>query len=126
MAQSPPIPMQERHLARCVEQAASHQTRALAWLREARDPASALSPLRRRALLMLSLEHLLIARHLLERARKASRETALTAQLNEHLARLATIVDSAERRLQEVELLANTVVVGPNGTIQQVGVGDSY
>jgi hypothetical protein len=126
MPPAPPIPVQERHLARCVEQAASHQTRALAWLREARDPASPLSPARRRALFMLSLEHLLLARHLLQRARKASSDPTLSAQLHEHLARLATIVESAERRLQEVERLANTAVVTPDGTIPQLDVSDSW
>jgi hypothetical protein len=106
MPHSPKSPVKERHLARCVEQAASHQTRALAWMREARDPASPLSPTRRRALFTMALEHLLLARHLLERAHQALRDAALSAQLTTHLERLATIVDGAERRLHEVDLLA--------------------
>jgi hypothetical protein len=109
MSQSLLSPVNERHLARCVEQAASHQTRALAWLREARDPGSPLSPARRRALLLLALEHLLLARHLLQRARKLSCEATLLAQLGEHLARLADIVASTERRLQELALLGDAV-----------------
>ena len=107
MARSLPSPVTERHLARCVEQAASHQTRALAWLREARDPASPLSPARRRALLLLALEHLLIARHLLQRARKLTHEPALLADLAEHLARLETIVANTERRLDTLDLQAS-------------------
>jgi hypothetical protein len=104
-----PLPgaVNERHLARCVEQAAAHQTRALAWLRETRDPASPLSPARRRALLLLALEHLLLARHLLQRARKLAHGPALLADLGEHLARLETIVASTERRLDTLDLQAS-------------------
>jgi hypothetical protein len=112
MAPSLSGPVAERHLARCVEQAAAHQTRALAWLREARDPASPLSPARRRALLLLALEHLLLARHLLQRARKLTREAALLADLAEHLARLDSIVANAERRLDALDLEAS----GTDGT----------
>ncbi|HLH22487.1 MAG TPA: hypothetical protein VK066_08180 [Chloroflexota bacterium] len=101
-----PSAVNERHLARCVEQAAAHQTRALAWLREARDPASPLSPARRRALLLLALEHLLLARHLLQRGRKLAPEPALLAELGEHLARLDTIVANTERRLDALDLQA--------------------
>src|SRR6476659_8150004 len=95
-------PAHERHLARCVEQAAAHQTRALAWLREGRDPASPLPPARRRALLLLALEHLLLARHLLQRARKLSHEPALLGDVGKHLTRLDTIIVSTERRLDEL------------------------
>src|SRR5829696_9304855 len=105
MARTLPTPVNDRHLARCVEQAAAHQTRALAWLREGRDPASPLSPARRRALLLLSLEHLLLARHLLQRARKLAHEPDLLADLGAHLARLETIVASTERRLDELDVL---------------------
>jgi hypothetical protein len=103
MARSLPTPVNERHLARCVEQAAAHQTRALAWLREARDPATPLSPVRRRALLLLALEHLLLAQHLLRRARKLAHEPALLTDLGQHLARLETIVANTERRLAELD-----------------------
>jgi hypothetical protein len=112
MAPSLPAPVTERHLARCVEQAAAHQTRALAWLREARDPATPLSPARRRALLLLALEHLLLARHLLGRARKLADEASLLADLGEHLARLDTIVANTERRLDSLDLAAS----GTDGT----------
>ena len=104
MARSLPAPVNERHLARCVEQAAAHQTRALAWLREARNPASPLSPARRRALLLLALEHVLLARHLLQRARRLAHEPALLVDIGEHLARLQTIIASTERRLDELDL----------------------
>jgi hypothetical protein len=126
MPNAPGGPVQERHLARCVEQAASHQTRALAWLREARDPASPLSSLRRRALFTLAVEHLLLARHLLERARKATRDPALTTQLNSHLDRLATIVASAEERLHQADRLAaaGDVVLPPSAAnVPQAGRG---
>lgn len=113
MTRSLPSPVYERHLARCVEQAAAHQTRALAWLREARDPASPLSPARRRALLLLALEHLLLARHLLQRARKLAHEPVLLADLGEHLARLETIVANTERRLDALDLQAS----GTDGTL---------
>jgi hypothetical protein len=104
MAQSLSGPVTERHLARCVEQAAAHQTRALAGLREARDPASPLAPARRRALLLLALEHLLLARHLLQSARKLAHEPALLADFSEHLARLNTILANTERRLDMLDL----------------------
>ena len=104
MARDLPAPVNERHLARCVEQAAAHQTRALAWLREGRDPASPLSPARRRALLLLALEHLLLARHLLQRARKLTHEPALLGDVGEHLTRLETIIASTERRLDELDV----------------------
>jgi hypothetical protein len=109
MARPPASPLNERHLARCVEQAAAHQTRALAWLREARDPASPLTPARRRALLLLALEHLLLARHLLQRGRKLACEAALLSELGEHLARLETIIASTERRLSELALRGDVV-----------------
>lgn len=112
MALSLSGPVEERHLARCVEQAAAHQTRALAWLREARDPATPLSPARRRALLLLALEHLLLARHLLQRAQKLAHEASLLADLDAHLARLETIVANTERRLDTLDLEAS----GTDGT----------
>src|SRR5207248_1151129 len=124
MTRSLPGAVNERHLARCVEQAAAHQTRALAWLRETRDPASPLSPARRRALLLLALEHLLLARHLLQRARKVAREPGLLADLGEHLARLETIVASTERRLDTLDLQASGTDGAPlSAPTRPVGLG---
>ncbi|HZR98729.1 MAG TPA: hypothetical protein VFE37_08485 [Chloroflexota bacterium] len=115
----------DRHLARCVEQAAAHQTRALAWLREARDPASPLSPARRRALLLLALEHLLLARHLLQRARKVAHEPALLAHLAEHLARLQTIVANTERRLDALNVEAGgTGDAAPSASASSVSLSN--
>src|SRR5581483_681164 len=101
----------DRHLARCVEQAAAHQTRALAWLREARDPASPLSPARRRALLL--------------RALKVAHEPALLAHLAEHLARLQTIVANTERRLDALNVEAGgTGDAAPSASASSVSLSN--
>ena len=101
-----PAPVEQpgdEQLARWIERAASHQTRALAWVREARDPSGRCSPSRRRALLLLALERLLVARELLQRAQRASQDPELLAQLDAHLARLVGVVESTERMLGRLE-----------------------
>jgi hypothetical protein len=94
-------------IAAWMERAASHQTRALAWLRQARDPAAGPLPsARRRDLLLRSLEHLVSARRLLLRAREATDNDELCAILESHLARLATTADQTERLLHELDAAA--------------------
>jgi hypothetical protein len=97
----------EERLARWMERAAAHQTRALIWLRQARDPtAGPLSSTRRRALLVRALEHLLAARRLLLRAHEATDRTELRQLLDSHLARLAQTTTQTERLLQELDAAA--------------------
>lgn len=97
----------EERLARWMERAAAHQTRALIWLRQARDPtAGPLSSTRRRDLLVRALEHLLAARRLLLRAHEATDRTELRQLLDSHLARLAQTTTQTERLLQELDAAA--------------------
>jgi hypothetical protein len=93
----------ERRLARWIEQAAFQQTRALAWLRQTRDPARPLDQTQRRDLLLISVKHLLTARGLLRRAQQAALEPELRAILDTHQERLTTTLANAERLLREVE-----------------------
>ena len=106
MARAEPGLASDKQLAHWMEQAASHQTRALAWLRQARDPAERLSPTRRRGLVVLALERLLMARHLLQRARAGPANPELQALLDSHLARLERVMESTEHLLCELEASA--------------------
>ncbi len=95
---------EETRVARWMEQAGAHQTRAHASLRRARDPsAGPLAPPQRRQFLVRALEHILSARRLLERARGETHDPELLSILEEHLARLATTAASIERRLHELD-----------------------
>ena len=95
---------EETRVARWMEQAGSHQTRALVWLRRARDPAAGPLPAaQRREFLLRALEHLVGARRLLERARGQTQDADLLSILDEHLARLATTAASTERLLHEID-----------------------
>jgi hypothetical protein len=97
----------ENKLARWMERAASHQTRALAWLRKAHDPAAgALTVSQRRDLLLRALEHILAARRLLLRAREASIHSELRSTLETHLSRLETTAKNTERLLRELDTAA--------------------
>jgi hypothetical protein len=94
-------------IARWMERAAAHQTRALIWLRQARDPsAGPLPSTRRRALLVRTLEHLLAARRLLLRAQEATDSADLHRLLDNHLARLAQTISQAEQLLQDLDMAA--------------------
>jgi len=106
-APSGPATPSDAQLARLMERAASHQTRALAWVRQARDPSA--GPLRtsqRRDLLIRALEHLLAARRLLERVQETSASLELLTVLNSHLARLESTVANVERLLQDLDAAA--------------------
>ncbi len=98
---------EDTRLARWMEQAASHQTRALAWLRRARDPAAGALPVsQRRDLMLRALEHILAARRLLLRAHEASTDAELLSALKAHLSRLETTANSTEQRLRELDAAA--------------------
>jgi hypothetical protein len=91
-------------LVRWMERAAVHQTRALASLRRARDPAAGpRSIAQRRAMLLRGLEHIVEARRLLQRAQSATPPGELLGLLNQHLARLEVAASTAERLLQELD-----------------------
>ena len=95
---------QDANLARLIEQAARHQTRALSWLRQARDPTlGGLTPLRRRALLLRTLEHILAARRLLTRAQDGAESAEVLELLARHRQRLAATAESTERLLDEID-----------------------
>src|SRR5215213_904935 len=94
-------------LARWMERAASHQTRALAWLRQSRDPSlGPMSSPRRRDLLLRALEHLVSAQRLLERTRASTDAADLHEVLDTHVARLADTVAQTERRLHDLDAAA--------------------
>jgi hypothetical protein len=97
----------ENKLAQWMERAAAHQTRALAWLRKARDPAAgALTVSQRRDLLLRALEHILAARRLLLRAQAASTHSEILSTLETHLSRLEITAKSTERLLRELDTAA--------------------
>ena len=103
-ATSSPAQPSEAQLARLMERAASHQTRALAWVRQARDPsAGPLQSTQRRDLLIRALEHLLAARRLLQRVQEAAGSPDLMMILGSHLARLESTVANVERLLHELD-----------------------
>ena len=85
-----------------LERAANYQTRALASLREARDPARPITIERRRALLLRAWEQLLRARELLEHARRGC-DVALVEQVDGHLARLQEMLPRVEQLFHTVE-----------------------
>jgi hypothetical protein len=87
-----------------MERAATYQTRALAWLRRARDPAmGALPAPQRRDLMLRALEHLLNARRLLEQARAAAGDGEMSGMLDAHLERLAATAAATERLLRQLD-----------------------
>ena len=100
---SPSTGAEDARIARWMEQAGAHQTRAVGWLRRARDPMSGpLPPAQRRELLMRALEHILSARRLLLRVQKDTRHPELLALLDTYLARLASTAENTERLLHEL------------------------
>jgi hypothetical protein len=95
---------EDARLARWMERAASHQTRALVWLRRARDPAAGpVTASQRRDFLMRALEHILTARRLLRQSKEGTTDTTVIATLDTHLARLDGAAQSTERLLEELD-----------------------
>ena len=83
----------EHGIAR-IEQAAAQQVRALAQLREARDPGEVLSQQQRCVRLTRAQRHLTQARRLLDDARTmAHADTRLMALLDGHLERLTRLAN---------------------------------
>jgi hypothetical protein len=98
---------EDTKLARWMERAATHQTRALVALRRARDPAAgALPAAQRRDLMLRALEHILAARRLLRQAQESSVDHELQAALQAHLSRLESTAQSTERLLAELDQAA--------------------
>ena len=94
-------------LARWMERAASHQTRALVWLRRARDPAAGpLTASQRRDFLLRALEHILTARRLLRQSKEVNSDPAVLETLDTHLTRLDGVAHSTERLLEELDTAA--------------------
>ena len=100
-------PPEDARLARWMERAASQQTRALVWLRRARDPAAGPLPAsRRREFLLRALEHILTARRLLWQSKEVTTDPKVTAALDAHLARLDGAAQNTERLLGELDTAA--------------------
>jgi hypothetical protein len=101
------LPSEDARLARWMERAASHQTRALVWLRRVRDPAAGPLPAsQRRDLLLRALEHILTARRLLRQSKEVNTDPGITATLDAHLARLDSAAQNTERLLNELNSAA--------------------
>ena len=100
-------PMDDARLAKWMERAASHQTRALAWLRRARDPAAGpLTASQRRDFLLRALEHILTARRLLRQSKEVNSDPTVIETLDTHLNRLASVAENTERLLKELDTAA--------------------
>jgi hypothetical protein len=86
-----------------MERAASHQPRALASLRRARDPSAGVQNVaRRRDLMLRALGHILAAQRLLSRAQEIATDAEFRAVLDAHLERLRSTALSTERLLEEL------------------------
>ena len=84
-----------------IERAAAHQVQALARLRQARDPATRQSSARRCQLLLHALEHLVIARHHLEKAEQNTvGYSSLATTLDTHIKGLTALQEQVERMIQ--------------------------
>jgi hypothetical protein len=85
-------------VAHCLEQAAWHQTRALACTRAARGPQpEPLAAAQQRTLHLQALDHLVQAQQLVRRAQQTSRSPVQAMVLGEHLTRLEAIAAEVER-----------------------------
>jgi hypothetical protein len=101
-------------VAHCLEQAAWHQTRALAFTREARAPRpQPLAIEERHALHLRAREHLVQAQQLVRRAQQASRSPVQATVLAEHLARLEAIAADVESETSSGYLTAPPPEPGP-------------
>jgi hypothetical protein len=86
---------------RQIERAASHQVQALARLRQVQDPATRQSSARRCQLLLHALEHLVIARHHLEKAEQnAVGHSSLSTPLNTQIRGLTVLRETVEHMIQ--------------------------
>jgi hypothetical protein len=101
-------PRTDAELARLIERAASHQRRAAAWLRRARDPSfGAVRLSQRHSMAMRAVEHLAAARERLERARALVDTPGLGTPFDQYLQQLGATAESAvdlSRRLHEQAL----------------------
>jgi hypothetical protein len=101
-------------VAHCLEQATWHQTRALAYTREARAPRrETLAADQRRALHLRALEHLVQAQQLVRRAQQASRSPVQAMVLGEHLARLEAIAADVESETSSGYVTSPLADAGP-------------
>jgi hypothetical protein len=102
-------PAEDARLARWMERAASHQTRALVWLRRARDPAAGpLTASQRRDFLLRALEHILTARRLLRQSKEVNADRNMIDTLDAHLNRLESVAQNTERLLEELDTAAES------------------
>jgi hypothetical protein len=93
-----PLGPESAHVAYCLEQAAWHQTRALANMREAHAARPRpLAAAEQRTLSLQALEHLVLAQQLVRQAQQLSRSPVQAHVLAERLARLQAVAASLEQ-----------------------------
>jgi hypothetical protein len=91
-------------LTRLIERAASHQMRALSWVRQARDPAAQpVSPQRRRDMLLRAVEHIATSQRLLRRAQELPHDAELDEALGRHRAQLEGAGASVEQFIHDLD-----------------------
>jgi hypothetical protein len=95
---------EEDQLTRLIERAASHQMRALSWVRQARDPAAQpVSPQRRRDMLLRAVEHIATSQRLLRRAQELPHDADLDEVLGRHRAQLEAAAASVEQFIHDLD-----------------------
>jgi len=107
LAELPPLILgaaDEAELASLIERAASHQQRALSWLRRARNATmGAVIASQRRSMLLRGLEHIMAAEQCLRRARREASSAELEAVLARHLATLDQTARRAEQMVHDLD-----------------------
>src|SRR3954452_6557267 len=108
-------------IAHCLEQAAWHQTRALAYTREAREARpQPLAATEQHALVLRALKHLVQAQQLVRQAQQASRSPAQAQILAEPRTRLQAVVDSIEQEAARAYAALATRVSAPKPAQEQL------
>jgi len=94
----------DAELAALIERAASHQQRAMSWLRRARNATmGAVIASQRRSMLLRGLEHIMAAEQCLRRAQRESDNPDLDAVLARHLLMLDGTAKSAEQLVHDLD-----------------------
>src|SRR5262249_4787966 len=107
LADLPPLILgaaDEAELATLIERAASHQQRALSWLRRARNATmGAVIASQRRSMLLRGMEHIMAAEQCLRRAQREADSAELSAVLARHLAMLDQTARRAEQMVHDLD-----------------------
>ncbi len=95
---------EDDQLTRLIERAATHQMRALSWVRQARDPsAQPISSQRRRDMLLRAVEHIATSQRLLRRAQELPHDGELDDVLGRHRAQLEAAGASIEQFIHDLD-----------------------